>query len=143
MGDHQHTCKGGVQLHQQPGLSEEVGDDGNMHALMHGDEPGVGGHGDGVRGEGAQEEGQGRTILKKINISHTTSTSGPKSRPAAPWRIVKKRGIIPDKLVQSRLEKFVQTYPNLKLRTGESSTNGDEAPVSSTNSNGGGGRKES
>ena len=54
---------------------------------------------------------------------------------------MKKRGIIPDKLVQSRLEKFIQTYPNLKLRMGESSTNGDEAPVSSTNSNGGGGQK--
>ena len=80
VGDHQHTCKGGVQLHQQPGLSEEVGDDGNMHALMHGDEPGVEGHGDGVRGEGAQEEGQGcrKSILyiqpqlmaRKVDLQH-------------------------------------------------------------------------
>ena len=54
---------------------------------------------------------------------------------------MKKLGIIPDMLVQSRLEKFIQTYPNLKSCTGESSTNGDEAPVSLTNSNGGGGQK--
>jgi hypothetical protein len=86
-----------------PANSEEVGDDSNMHR----DGPGVVGHGDGVCGEGAQDEGQGRTFLKKINISDTTSTSGPKSQPAAPWRIVKKRGIIP---VQSQLEKFIQTY---------------------------------
>ena len=62
-------------------------------------------------------------------------------------RIRKKRGIIPDGLVQMRLEVFKKSFPNLKTKfdIGESSTNergsASQTNIASTNSSGGSGTK--
>ena len=65
-------------------------------------------------------------------------------------RIRKKRGIIPDGLVQMRLELFKKSFPNLKTKfdIGESSTNERGAAhqrnisIASANSSGGSGSKK-
>ena len=63
-------------------------------------------------------------------------------------RIKKKRGIIPDGLVQMRLETFKKSFPNLKTKfdiTGESSTNergaAHQRDIVLSNGNGGSGSK--
>ena len=59
------------------------------------------------------------------NSFETISLPRAISRPDAPMRIKKKRGIIPDALVQMRLETFRKSFPNFntKFGIGESSTN--------------------
>ena len=52
----------------------------------------------------------------------------PASRPPAQWKLVKKRGIVPDGLVQARLDNFVRAFPNL---TKNVSTNYDKGNFSS------------
>ena len=62
-------------------------------------------------------------------------------------RIRKKRGIIPDGLVQMRLATFSKSFPNLKSKfdTGESSTNerrvACQSNIASANRSGGSGTK--
>jgi hypothetical protein len=59
---------------------------------------------------------------------------GPACKKPAPWRLVKKRGIIPDGLVQARLDMFVKSFPNLR-GGGGSSNNNKSAGLFSTNDN--------
>ena len=67
---------------------------------------------------------------------------------AAPMRIRKKRGIIPDGLVQMGLEIFKKSFPNLKTKfdIGESSTNERGAAlqrdIASTNGRGGSNKRK-
>ena len=100
------------------------------------------------------EEGDDNQLLLSEHISTDESISSetislPRaiSRTAALMRIRKKRGIIPDGLVQMRLETFRKSFPNLesKFDTGESSTNERGAAyqrnIASANSSGGSGTK--
>ena len=62
----------------------------------------------------------------QIDEPEHTTFSPNNSRPAAPMSIRKKRGIIPDGMVQMRLANFRKTFPYLENQFGirESSTNG-------------------
>ena len=76
---------------------------------------------------GADQVGGGGGVVPDDSTCVSTAVR-PASRPPAQWKLVKKRGIVPDGLVQARLENFVRAFPNL---TKNVSTNYDKGNCSS------------
>ena len=104
-GDDEQGGGQGVQGGDQEHHRQDVGDsDGPVDVTCHqgGDEPG--GEGDGER----------------VGDDVVAATAG---RRRALWKVPKRRrGVIPDGMVQSRLNNFVDKFPNLGVRGGGENT---------------------
>ena len=62
-----------------------------------------------------------------------STASRPASRPPVQWKLVKKRGIVPDGLVQVRLDNFVRAFPNLTKNVSTNYDNGGPGLSASVN----------
>ena len=66
-----------------------------------------------------KEEERGRSEHHHLREDHLRSPAA--GRKAIPWKAKsRRRGVVKDGLVQSRLENFVRNYPNLSIRGGGS-----------------------
>ena len=81
--------------------------DGRAQDHRDGEVGGGGDHGQVRRGDGADQVCDGEPV--KISFTSTLTKVKPKD-----WKIVKKRGIIPDGLVQAKLKSFIIKFPNLE-----------------------------
>jgi hypothetical protein len=81
--------------------------DGRAQDHRDGEVGGGGDHGQVRRGDGADQVCDGEPV--KISFTSTLTKVKPKD-----WKIVKKRGIIPDGLVQAKLKSFFIKFPNLE-----------------------------
>jgi hypothetical protein len=130
--------------HQGEGAHDHQQGAGGGGVVAPGGEGGVGGgqgegagqghHPDEVAGEQrAGERTDNEGVLHggeehQVQGGHVHGISGVKSRKPRPMYFRKKRGIVPDGLVQMRLSNFKQQFPNLQstwaVTTGQLSTNG-------------------
>jgi hypothetical protein len=133
--------------HQGEGAHDQLQGAGEGGVVAPGVEGGVGGgqgvgaghghHPDEVRGE--QRAGQGTESEgvchdgeeQRVQGGHVQDTTGVRGRKPRPMYFRKKRGIVPDGLVQMRLSNFKTQFPNLQsnwaVTNGQISTNGREA----------------
>ena len=65
----------------------------------------------------------------RISLRSTSVSVKPKD-----WKLVKKRGIIPDRLVQSKLKSFILKFPNIER--GVKRNSDDSAPASGRGADG-------
>jgi hypothetical protein len=130
--------------HQGEGAHDQLQGAGEGGVVAPGVEGGVGGgqgvgagqghHPDEVSGEQRAGKGTGREGVFHDGEEHQVQgglvhdTTGVRSRKPRPMYFRKKRGIVPDGLVQMRLSNFKQQFPNLQsnwaVTNGQSSTNG-------------------
>ena len=130
--------------HQGEGAHDQQQGAGGDGVVAPGGEGGVGGgqgegagqghHPDEVSGEQRAGKGTGSEGVFHDGEEHQVQggqvhdTTGVKSRKPRPMYFRKKRGIVPDGLVQMRLSNFKQQFPNLQstwaVTTGQLSTNG-------------------
>ena len=81
-------------------------------------------HHQGEGGQRGKEEEEGRSEHHHLREHHLQSPEV--GRKAIPWKAKRRRrGVVKDSLVQSRLESFVKLYPNLSIRGGGFVTNGE------------------
>ena len=80
---------------------------------------GQGGVGDHVRGGSCGNVGGISEPNTHTGLPRTFSSPGIHSRKPTDWKLVRKRGIIPDGLVQTKLAHFIRKYPNLRTVQGE------------------------
>ena len=74
--------------------------------------------------ERAESIGNEHLHLSKDNQNQSPAAG----RKAKPWKAKgRRRGVVKDGLVQSRLENFVRSYPNLSIRGGGSVSNGESS----------------
>ena len=86
----------------------------------------------GDEGDGLQDDDQAVVMEHPVNLINPSREN---CRPAKDWRLKRRRGIIPDGLVQEKLSFFKLKFPNLS--GGMSSTNEIESvPGGSANSRG-------
>ena len=63
-------------------------------------------------GAGGQDGGDGGVVPD--DFCCVTAACKPTSQPSVQWRLVKKRGVVPESLVQTRLNNFVRAFSNLR-----------------------------
>ena len=107
-----------VTNHMEGGLADQGGQGGDGHVRDR--DAAADRQADRQGDEGGRDEGAGRG-QGQDNPSWVDGQSKPGRRQPVPWRVTKRRGIVPDGLVQTRLSNFVKAFPN--LGRGDGSTN--------------------
>ena len=114
-----------VTNHMEGGQADQGGQGGDGHGRDRDDAADR--QADQQGDEGGRDEGAGRG-QGQDNPSCGDGQNKPGSRQPVPWRVAKRRGIVPDGLVQTRLSNFVKAFPN--LGRGDGSTNRTSGGVS-------------